>query len=286
MHGFEFSSWYLAPRPLGGASDGVWLTGFFYSAWFDREVRIIMGQVQAAVTAVVWIAVPEAAMPEIGRRLRISRFWKSLAAGDGGGHKAEDTKLRRAVALSICPENCRRTKARSRDSSVKAQAASALNHQRNGRWNMTRSIHGTTQHLGYLYHASRRYDLAIAQQRRVIELDPTYFIPHLYLSHTYAQIGQLDLAIAAAQKASELSGRVSPALDSLAGLTPWPVEQPKRGKSWMNGGAASRDLCSSDVPGSGLSCLGDMEKGMEWMAKGHRRARSDQRSRSQVRAVL
>jgi len=62
---------------------------------------------------------------------------------------------------------------------------------------------------------SRQYDLAIAQHLRAIELDPNYFIPHWLLSLTYAEKGQLDQAIAAGEKASELSGRISAALGFL-----------------------------------------------------------------------
>jgi serine/threonine protein kinase/Tfp pilus assembly protein PilF len=69
--------------------------------------------------------------------------------------------------------------------------------------------------LGYLFHAIRQYDLAIAQQRHTIELHPNFFFPYMYLSMTYVLKGKLSDAIAAAEKACELSGRDSRRLGML-----------------------------------------------------------------------
>jgi serine/threonine protein kinase/Tfp pilus assembly protein PilF len=123
--------------------------------------------------------------------------------------------------------------------------------------------------LGYLYHVSRQYDLAIAQYLRAIELDPSLYISHWLVSLTYAQKGQLDQAIAAAEKASELSGRISPALGflgryyAMAGRT-------AEARQLLEELEARRGV--TYVPPSSLRSvylgLGEMDKGMEWMARG------------------
>jgi serine/threonine protein kinase/Tfp pilus assembly protein PilF len=123
--------------------------------------------------------------------------------------------------------------------------------------------------LGYLYHAMRQYDLAIAQQRRTIELDPTYFMPHWFLSLTYAQKGQLDQAIAAAEKASELSGRISAALGFLGRFYAMAGRTTEALRILQELEARRR---VTYVPPMSLGAvyrgLGDMEKGLEWLARG------------------
>jgi serine/threonine protein kinase/Tfp pilus assembly protein PilF len=71
--------------------------------------------------------------------------------------------------------------------------------------------------FGYLLHAMRQYDQAIAQQQHTIGLYPNFFFPYAYLSFTYAQQGRIFEAIAAAEKAYELSGRDSRRLGMLGG---------------------------------------------------------------------
>ncbi len=123
--------------------------------------------------------------------------------------------------------------------------------------------------LGYLYHLMRHYDLAISQQRRAMELDPSYYYPHWLLSLTYAQHGQLDQAIALAERACDLSGRIPPTLAFLG-----------RYYAMAGRAAEARQLLEelearrrvSYVPASSLRSiylgLGDVDKGMEWLATG------------------
>ena len=122
--------------------------------------------------------------------------------------------------------------------------------------------------LGYLYHATRHYDQAIAQHLRSIELDPSHYITHWFLSLTFAQIGRLDEAIAAAERASELSGRISSTLGFL-------------GRYYAMAGriAEARQILEelqarhrvTYVPASSLGAiyrgLGEMDKGLEWMER-------------------
>jgi serine/threonine protein kinase/Flp pilus assembly protein TadD len=60
--------------------------------------------------------------------------------------------------------------------------------------------------LGYLFFTSRQFEQAIAQLLHTIDLDPTFFFSHWIISIPYATAGQLDEAIAAAEKADQLSG--------------------------------------------------------------------------------
>ncbi len=122
--------------------------------------------------------------------------------------------------------------------------------------------------LGYLFHASRQYDRAIAQYTRAIELEPRAYMAHWLLSLTLALEGHLDEAIRSCEKASELSGRISPTLGflgryyALAGRT-----------------AEARQLLEelearhrvTYVPPSSIASilggLGEMDRRLEWMTK-------------------
>ena len=68
---------------------------------------------------------------------------------------------------------------------------------------------------GFLLENARRYDEAIEQLRGVIAMDPNHYQAYWILGHTYAAKGQFDDAIAAAQKAVDLSQRAPGALGIL-----------------------------------------------------------------------
>ncbi len=68
---------------------------------------------------------------------------------------------------------------------------------------------------GFLLENARRYDEAIEQLRSVIAMDPNHYSAHWFLSHTYAANKQFDQAIAAGEKAVELSQRAPGALGIL-----------------------------------------------------------------------
>lgn len=71
---------------------------------------------------------------------------------------------------------------------------------------------------GFLLENARRYDEAIEQLRTVVAMDPNHYQAYWMLSHTYAANQQFDEAVAAAEKAVELSERAPGALGML-GLT-------------------------------------------------------------------
>jgi TolB-like protein/DNA-binding winged helix-turn-helix (wHTH) protein/Tfp pilus assembly protein PilF len=68
---------------------------------------------------------------------------------------------------------------------------------------------------GFLLENARRYNEAIEQLRGVIAMDPSHYQAYWFLGHTYAANKQFEEAIAAAQKAVELSERSPGALGML-----------------------------------------------------------------------
>ncbi len=68
---------------------------------------------------------------------------------------------------------------------------------------------------GFLLENARRYDEAIEQLLAVIAMDPTHYQAYWILGHTYAANNQFDKAIAASEKAVELSERAPGALGIL-----------------------------------------------------------------------
>jgi TolB-like protein/DNA-binding winged helix-turn-helix (wHTH) protein/Flp pilus assembly protein TadD len=68
---------------------------------------------------------------------------------------------------------------------------------------------------GFLLENARRYDEAIEQLNRVIAVDPNHYQAYWFLGHTYAANGQIQDAIAASEKAVELSERSPGALGML-----------------------------------------------------------------------
>jgi len=68
---------------------------------------------------------------------------------------------------------------------------------------------------GFLLENARRYNEAIEQLRGVIAMDPSHYQAFWFLGHTYAANKQFEEAIAAAEKAVELSERAPGALGML-----------------------------------------------------------------------
>ncbi|HEU4833906.1 MAG TPA: tetratricopeptide repeat protein, partial [Pyrinomonadaceae bacterium] len=68
---------------------------------------------------------------------------------------------------------------------------------------------------GFLLENARRYPEAIEQLHAVIAMDPNHYAAYWFLGHTYAANKQFDEAVAAAEKAVELSERGPGALGML-----------------------------------------------------------------------
>jgi tetratricopeptide (TPR) repeat protein len=61
--------------------------------------------------------------------------------------------------------------------------------------------------VGHFCYLTRRYDQAIAQEVRTLELEPTFFLAHWILALSYEQQGHAEQALAAAEQAVMFSGR-------------------------------------------------------------------------------
>jgi len=123
--------------------------------------------------------------------------------------------------------------------------------------------------VGYLLHATRQFEPAVAQLQHAIDLDPTFFFSYWQLSIPYALNGRLDEAIAAAEKANELSGGDAMTL-GLLGRAYGLAGRTAEARQLLEELEARRRL--RHVPPSSIAMihrgLGDLDKGLEWWARG------------------
>jgi serine/threonine-protein kinase len=123
--------------------------------------------------------------------------------------------------------------------------------------------------LGYTLFAARQFEPAIAQLQHAIDLDPTFFFPYWFLSLPYAHTGRLDEAIAAAEKANELSGGNAITLGNL-GKVYGRAGRTAEARLLLEALTARRRL--TYVPASAFVLvhggLGERDKALEWMATG------------------
>lgn len=73
----------------------------------------------------------------------------------------------------------------------------------------------STSNLGVVYYYARRYDLAIEQERKAMELDKNFFFAPLYIGWAYGQQGKYQEAIAELTKTRDLPGGFAPATSEL-----------------------------------------------------------------------
>ena len=73
-------------------------------------------------------------------------------------------------------------------------------------------------HLGFLYYVQRQYELAIAQFRKVIEMNPQYYLAHAMMGPVYTQTCHFPEALACYAKAREADAD-SKFVDSLEAMT-------------------------------------------------------------------
>ena len=59
---------------------------------------------------------------------------------------------------------------------------------------------------GWIYFLGRQYDLAIAECRKALDMNPNFFVGHKYLALIYMQVGRYEEAISEFQTAYRLSG--------------------------------------------------------------------------------
>jgi len=123
--------------------------------------------------------------------------------------------------------------------------------------------------LGYLLHSTGQFELAVVQLRHAIALDPTFFFAYWFLSSVYALQSRVEEAIAAGEKANELSGGHALTLAALGG------HYGRAGRT-----ADARRVLeelktrreSTYVPSSALAWahvgVGDHDESMKWVAQG------------------
>jgi len=123
--------------------------------------------------------------------------------------------------------------------------------------------------VGYLLHCMRQFEPAVKQQQHAIDLDPTFFFAHWLLAATYVNNGWFDEAIAAAERANELSGGNALTLGSLGSIY-GRAGRPAEARRVLNELTARRR--SVYVPACALAWaffgVGALDGGLEWMARG------------------
>jgi serine/threonine protein kinase/Flp pilus assembly protein TadD len=73
-----------------------------------------------------------------------------------------------------------------------------------------------SQNLGRAYHHARRYDDAVDQYRRTIQLEPRYYTTHVMLAHSLLRLSRHEEALVSLQNAQAIVGRVPMILSDLA----------------------------------------------------------------------
>jgi len=123
--------------------------------------------------------------------------------------------------------------------------------------------------LGHLLYSLRKFERAIEQLRHAVDLDPMFSFSYLFLSITYAQNGQFEEALSAAEKANQFSGGNALTLGTLGSL------YGRTGRT-----AEARQLLekltarrrSAYVPASALAAihrgLAERQESLEWITRG------------------
>ncbi len=73
-------------------------------------------------------------------------------------------------------------------------------------------------HLGFLYYVQRNYEHAIAQFRKVIEMNPQYYLAHAMMAQVYTYMGRFEDAFGCYEKARQADAD-SKFVDSLEAMT-------------------------------------------------------------------
>jgi serine/threonine-protein kinase len=73
-------------------------------------------------------------------------------------------------------------------------------------------------HLGFLFYVENKYEYSIMQFRKVLEMNPQYYLAHAWMGNVYALAGQFDAALACYARAREADAN-SKFVDSLEAMT-------------------------------------------------------------------
>jgi tetratricopeptide (TPR) repeat protein len=121
--------------------------------------------------------------------------------------------------------------------------------------------------LGYLL--GHRYDRAVEQAQKSIEVQPEYPMAHTWLGVTYAQMGRLDDAIAEAQKGAQLAD--SPLVRAFLGYTYAAAGKKLEARKIAEELTAQRDqryVCPYEI-GTIHLWLGDKDEAFRWYEKAY-----------------
>jgi serine/threonine-protein kinase len=123
--------------------------------------------------------------------------------------------------------------------------------------------------VAYLSYTRAQYDLAIEQHRAAMDLDPGWYFPHFTLAIMYEHMGRHDEAIAAAQRACELSGRNALTLGIL-GLGYGLAGRASEARAVLE--ELTTERRTTYVPPWAMAAvcrgLGEVDQAFEWLEKG------------------
>src|SRR3989454_2237709 len=130
--------------------------------------------------------------------------------------------------------------------------------------------------LGFAFFFARKYDQAIEQFRKALELDSNHFLSHYRLGHIYSLKGLHREAIEEAQKSVALSGRSTETLAGLAqayaaaGIS----EEMQKVLDELNERSKERYVSPYYVAKI-YAALGDKEQALHWLEKGYEERNPD-----------
>ena len=147
---------------------------------------------------------------EAGQTLGHYQILDSLGAGGMGEvYLARDTKLGRKIALKLLPTYLSKDRDRLRRFEQEARVASTISHPNIAQSNRAIDIDPlslrTNANLAWDLFFARRYDEAIGQSLKVIDMEPKFWLAHMYLGLAYEQKGKFPEAAAELEKARQLS---------------------------------------------------------------------------------
>jgi tetratricopeptide (TPR) repeat protein len=122
-------------------------------------------------------------------------------------------------------------------------------------------------HLGEHYHLARQHDLAIAQHRRTMELNPNHPNLRPLLALVYEQKGMYAAAIAELEKAESLfagSSRVKGSLGRVYGLAGRRAEATRVLQELLRERAGPNYIAADDIAAVYVG-LGDADHAFEWL---------------------